>query len=278
MTTRGSQESSRSTRQKYASTNWRHPWDLLFNLLELRMMGFISDSFLLSPPLSLQDLCRREVHMDSVSISDFGMKWGDVVRSSINTERKMVMGAWVRSETHELSVPVLCIYKVVQIHYSLSSSANLRSKSSGLRRIGEHSRNYILVQEPPENFDPTFQFDPLWKRSDCFESYASVGEAPLMVIILFPSIIRTLNSLIVMATFGLTFCDSQLYLHSAYEWERVVLRSRSVKSYSRRTTGTYGHSLFIQTSIADRHKYLPIDVEACSDKPISFAIGPTTLN
>nr|GEX59272.1 hypothetical protein [Tanacetum cinerariifolium] len=53
------------------------------------MMGFISDSFLLSPPLSVQNLCRRGVHMDSVSISDFGMKWEDVVRSSVNTERKM---------------------------------------------------------------------------------------------------------------------------------------------------------------------------------------------
>nr|GEU47865.1 hypothetical protein [Tanacetum cinerariifolium] len=65
----------------------------------------------------------RGVHMDSVSISDFGMKWEDVVRSSVNTERKMVMGAWVRSEAHELSMPVLCIYNVVQIHYSLSSSS-----------------------------------------------------------------------------------------------------------------------------------------------------------
>nr|GEV06270.1 mini-chromosome maintenance complex-binding protein [Tanacetum cinerariifolium] len=82
------------------------------------------------PPLSVQNLCSKGVHMDSVSISYFGMKWDDVVRSSVNTERKM---------------------------------------------------SQLL-----------------------------------------------------------------LYLHSAYEWEHVVLRSRSVKSYARRTTGTYGHTLFIQ--------------------------------
>ncbi|GKB95354.1 putative reverse transcriptase domain-containing protein, partial [Tanacetum coccineum] len=40
MATRGSHESSRSTRQKYASTNWRHSWNPLFNLLRARNDGF----------------------------------------------------------------------------------------------------------------------------------------------------------------------------------------------------------------------------------------------
>nr|GEV93576.1 hypothetical protein [Tanacetum cinerariifolium] len=44
MTTRDSEESSRSTRRKYASTNWRHPWDTLFNLPRLNDVSSIIPS------------------------------------------------------------------------------------------------------------------------------------------------------------------------------------------------------------------------------------------